>query len=70
MPRPGKIIPKVPLAKIIQENGGKRVADDCLESLSDYLEKYASEISERAIRIAKHSGRKTVQKEDIKLALK
>ena len=70
MPRPGKLIPKVPLAKIMMDSGAKRVADSALEALSDYLEDYAAEISERAIRIAKHSGRKTVQKEDIKIALK
>ena len=70
MPRPGKIIPKAPLAKIMQNSGARRVSDSALDELSDYLIDYASEISERAAKIARHSGRKTIKKDDVKLAVK
>ncbi|MBD3164678.1 histone [Candidatus Woesearchaeota archaeon] len=68
MPRPGSIIPKAPLAKIMQKSGAKRVSDKAAEALANYLINYAGRISERAVRIARHSGRKTVQAGDIKVA--
>ena len=70
MPRPGTIIPKAPIAKIMQDNGAKRVSDDGVSALVSYLISYSTELSERAIKIANHSGRKTVQAGDIKLAVK
>ena len=70
MPRPGSIIPKVPVAKIMNKAGAKRVSDNAVSALADYLIDYASKISERAVRIAKHSGRKTVNGGDIKIAVK
>lgn len=70
MPRPGTIIPKLPVVKIMQKAGAKRVSDGAAEALVEHLFEYATQVSERAIRIAKHSGRKTVQGEDIKIAVK
>jgi len=70
MPRPGTTIPKAPVAKIMQSSGAKRVSEDGVEKLVEYLMGFSAEISERALKIAKHSGRKTVQGEDIKLAVK
>jgi len=70
MPRPGSIIPKAPIAKIIQNAGATRVSDDAATALVDFLIDYSLVVSERAIKIAKHSGRKTVQGGDIKIAVK
>ena len=70
MPRPGTTIPKASVAKIMQVAGAKRVGDDAVSALVEYLTDYAGELSERAIKIAKHSGRKTVQGRDIKIAVK
>lgn len=70
MPRPGTMIPKAPIAKLIQNAGGKRVSEGAVKALVDYLIDYATELSERANRIAKHSGRKTIQAGDIKIAVK
>ena len=70
MPRPGTIIPKAPIAKIVQNAGAKRVSAGAVVVLVDYLIDYANDISERASRIAKHSGRKTVKAGDIKIAIK
>ena len=70
MPRPGSIIPKAPIAKIMQNAGIKRVSDGALTALVEHLISYAEQMSERAAKIAKHSGRKTVQRSDIKVALK
>jgi DNA-binding protein len=70
MPRPGTIIPKAPISKIMQNTGAKRVSDESVSTLVDYLIRYSTEISERALKIAMHSGRKTIQAGDIKIALK
>jgi histone H3/H4 len=70
MPRPGSVIPKAPIIKLMQKAGAKRVSDDAAEELVDYLIKYAAQISDRANKIAMHSGRKTIQAGDIKLAVK
>ncbi len=70
MPRPGTIIPKAAIIKLMQNAGAERVSDDAAKALVDYLTEYAMKLSERAIKIANHSGRKTVQGGDIKIALK
>lgn len=70
MPRPGTIIPKAAISKIMQKEGTKRVSDAGVSCLVDYLIRYSTGISERAIKIAVHSGRKTVQAGDIKIAVK
>jgi len=70
MPRKGNILPKAPLGRIMKSNGAKRVSDEALEKFSILLNSYAEDISKHAIRIAKNSGRKTVNAGDIKIALK
>jgi len=70
MPRPGSTIPKAPVAKIMLNAGSKRVSDEAVKELVDFLTEYTINLSERAIRIAKHSGRKTIQGGDIKVALR
>jgi histone H3/H4 len=70
MPRPGTIIPKAPVIKIMENAGAKRVSDNGAESLVETLIAYAVQVSERAVKIAEHSGRKTVQAGDIRLAVK
>ena len=64
------IIPKAPLARIILNAGGKRVSAESLEVFVDVLTDYIESIAIKAVMIAKHSGRKTVKAEDVKLATK
>jgi len=70
MPRPGTIIPKAPLGKIMQKSGAQRVSDAALVELVEYLTEFSMKISSRALKIAKHSGRKTIHEGDVKLAVK
>ena len=63
-------IPKAPVARILQEAGAKRVSADAVDSFADVIQEIAEDIATQAARIAKHSGRKTVQEGDIKLAAK
>jgi DNA-binding protein len=68
--RKTQMIPIAPAARILMNAGAKRVSAPAAKEFSDILIKYALEISERAAKIARHSGRKTVNEEDIKLAVK
>ena len=47
-----------------------RVSNDAKEALRDVLEDIAEKIGEKAVKIAQHTGRKTVKGSDIKLAAK
>jgi len=62
------IIPKAPVARILMNAGAKRVSADAVNTFTDILQQITEEIGEKAARLAKHSGRKTVKEEDIKLA--
>ena len=64
------VIPKASAAKIIRNTGADRVSGDSIEMFSEALEDYGTEIATKAISLAKHAGRKTVQVKDIKMALK
>ena len=64
------IIPKAPVARILFNAGAKRVSQSATDAFIESLEQIAEDIATKAIQIAKHSGRKTVQEGDIKLAAK
>ena len=62
------IIPRAPVARILSKVGAKRVADAAADAFAECLSEIAEEIAAKAVQIAHHSGRKTVQEGDIKLA--
>ncbi|MBN1503202.1 histone family protein [Candidatus Woesearchaeota archaeon] len=62
------ILPQAPVARLIQKAGATRVSDDAAMELVDILSEYGTEISKYAVKIAEHSGRKTVRAGDVKLA--
>ncbi|MFW5991066.1 MAG: histone family protein [Candidatus Nanoarchaeia archaeon] len=64
------VIPKAPFGRILMRQGAKRVSSDALDAFTDVMTDIAEEISEQAVKIAKHAGRKTVQDGDVKLASK
>lgn len=70
MPRNKTAIPKAPVARILMKAGAKRVSAEAVDALADVMNEMAEAISKRASMIAKHSGRKTVNEKDIKLAAK
>jgi len=70
MARKTTIIPKAPAARILMNMGAKRVSADAVEAFVDVITNIAEEIGEQSVRIAKHSGRKTVQEGDVRLASK
>jgi len=68
MAKRSRTIPKASAARILNKAGAERVSDSAAGTFADILEEIATEICEHAVKIAKHSGRKTVQSGDIKLA--
>lgn len=64
------ILPVAAMEKILKKAGAARVSNDAKVALRDVLESLADEIGEKAVRLAKHSGRKTIKSSDVKLAAK
>ena len=70
MPKQSALIPNAPMARIISKAGAERVADDAAQELAHVALAFAHKISLRAVELSKHSGRKTIHKEDVVLAAK
>jgi len=66
--RKTSVIPAAPVARILMNAGAKRVSAEAARTFGDLLYDKAFAIAEKAVMIAKHSGRKTVQSEDIRLS--
>lgn len=56
--------------RIIKKSGGERVSEEAAEQLRMILEEIATKISNQAIDLSIHAGRKTIKAEDIQLAAK
>ena len=56
--------------RILKKSGAERVSDESADELRRIIEDIATEIAKGAVDLTKHSGRKTVKSEDVKLASK
>lgn len=62
-------IPKAPVARMLLNAGADRVSEDAIDVFAQILEQKAEEIAAKAVKISKHTGRKTIHDSDIKMAL-
>ena len=54
--------------KLLKKAGAQRVSADAIEKMNEILSDWGKNIAKYAVEIARHSGRKTVKENDIKLA--
>lgn len=59
-----------PIETILKENGANRVSKDATMLFADLVEQIAQDIAKEAVDLANHAGRKTLLREDVKLAYK
>ncbi len=54
-----------PFERIVKKAGIKRVSKEALEEIRECIEEISLDISEKAVRLSRHAGRKTVRKDDV-----
>ncbi len=54
--------------KLIRNAGARRVSAGAISRLNEVLTDYSMSLAKYAVEIARHSGRKTVKENDVKLA--
>ncbi len=63
-------IPKAPITRIVKNAGAERISKDAEEKFVEAVEAYTAKLAEAAIDLAKHADCKTIQPDDVELALK
>ncbi len=63
-------LPLAPIERIMRNAGAERISEDAVIALAGMLVERAEELTEDAVALAKHAGRKTVTADDIRLAKK
>jgi len=63
-----RILPLAAMEKILKKAGANRVSEDAKEALSEMLEGIGENLSNKAVKLAQHTGRSTVKGVDVKLA--
>lgn len=63
-----KILPLAAMEKLLKRCGAPRVSEDAKTAMKEVLEEDGDRIGKKAVEIALHAGRKTVQGGDVKLA--
>ncbi len=70
MAKKAKVITKTALRRLMKvEADASIVSADAIAALMDYLQDTAVTITKKALELTKHAKRKTVSKEDVKIAL-
>lgn len=70
MARENKVVTKTALRRLMKNEGNAGiVALDAVLALQDYLNDLTLNITKKALEIANHSKRKTINKADVKLSI-
>jgi len=70
MAREAKVVTKTALRRLMKNEGNASiVALDAVIALQDHLNDMAIEVTKKALALAKHAKRKTINKADIKLSV-
>ena len=67
---PRATLPLAAMEKLLKKVGAERVSDPAKVAMREELEKIAEGIGEKAVRFSRHSRRKTIKSEDIRLAVR
>ena len=62
-------IPLAPVNRIVKNAGVERISKDATEEFAKLIEAEGERIAKKAVALAKHAGRKTVNVEDIRQAV-
>ena len=65
-----KVFAWSPVRKLMKDNGAEMVARDAVDALIDYLEKLAKSMTNKALEMTRHAGRKKLTLDDMDLAMK
>lgn len=63
-------IPKAPITRIVKSCGAERISKEAEEKIVEAVEEYTAKFATTIVDVAKHSGRKTIQPDDVELVLK
>jgi len=66
----GRNLALAPMRRLLQQAGADRVSDNAALALGEVLEEIGVDVASRALTLARHAGRKTITREDIRLAAK
>ncbi len=61
-------ISKLTAKKMLKSSGAERISESAARELADLVNGFAYSVAKKAVKLAKHAKRKTVQKADIALA--
>lgn len=65
-----KVFAWSPVRKLMKDNGAEMVARDAVDALVDYLEKLAKVMTNKALEMTRHAGRKKLTLGDMDLGMK
>jgi len=65
-----KVFAWSPVRKLMKDNGAEMVARDAVDALIDYLQKLAKTMTNKALEMTRHAGRKKLTVGDMDLAMK
>jgi len=64
-----KVFAWSPVRKLMKDNGAEMVARDAVDALIDYLQKLARTMTNKALEMTRHAGRKKLTLNDMNLAM-